>query len=102
MQDQEKAHLEVFNDLVSTRRVRPTLFLPLWDAAGFMLGICTYTWNMNFALKNKQSSTLYKLTNIHSGAGSAILGKEAAMACTVAVEEAVVDHYNRLDRRVFT
>ena len=29
------------------------------------------------------------------GASTAVLGKEAAMACTVAVEEAVVEHYNR-------
>ena len=28
------------------------------------------------------------------GAGSALLGKEAAMACTVAVEDAVSEHYN--------
>ena len=33
-----------------------------------------------------------------SGAGSAVLGREAAMACTVAVEETVVDHYNRSDQ----
>ena len=28
-------------------------------------------------------------------AGTALLGKEAAMACTVAVEEVIGDHYNR-------
>ena len=33
--------------------------------------------------------------NLNAGAGSALLGKEAAMACTVAVEEAIVEHYNR-------
>ncbi|CAI8024795.1 5-demethoxyubiquinone hydroxylase, mitochondrial (Fragment) [Geodia barretti] len=65
MQAQERTHLELFDNLMSRRRVRPTLFLPLWDVAGFILG-----------------------------AGSAALGKEAAMACTVAVEEAVVEHYN--------
>ena len=32
---------------------------------------------------------------LNTGAGSALLGKEAAMACTVAVEEAIVEHYNR-------
>lgn len=33
--------------------------------------------------------------NLTAGASSALLGKEAAMACTVAVEEAIVEHYNR-------
>ena len=33
------------------------------------------------------------------GAGSAMMGKEAAMACTAAVEEAVEEHYNRSDLR---
>ena len=32
---------------------------------------------------------------LHAGAGTAMLGKEAAMACTVAVEEVIVEHYNR-------
>ena len=30
-----------------------------------------------------------------SGAGTAFLGKEAAMACTVAVEEVIGEHYNK-------
>ncbi|KFW84294.1 Ubiquinone biosynthesis protein COQ7, partial [Phalacrocorax carbo] len=29
-----------------------------------------------------------------TGAGSALLGKKGAMACTVAVEESISDHYN--------
>lgn len=29
-----------------------------------------------------------------AGAGSALLGKEGAMACTVAVEESIAQHYN--------
>ena len=32
---------------------------------------------------------------LHAGAGTALLGEEAAMACTVAVEEVIVEHYNR-------
>lgn len=28
------------------------------------------------------------------GAGSALLGKKGAMACTVAVEESISEHYN--------
>lgn len=29
------------------------------------------------------------------GAGTALLGKEGAMACTVAVESVIGEHYNR-------
>ncbi|TRY81628.1 hypothetical protein DNTS_014477 [Danionella cerebrum] len=65
MWDQEKIHLEKFNEILGEHRVRPTLMLPLWDIAGFALGAC-----------------------------SALLGKEGAMACTVAVEESISEHYN--------
>ena len=57
MWDQEKHHLATFNSLIPEKRSRPTLLLPLWSVAGYALG-----------------------------AGTALLGKEAAMACTVAVE----------------
>lgn len=30
----------------------------------------------------------------HPGAGTALLGKNGAMACTVAVEETISNHYN--------
>ena len=30
-----------------------------------------------------------------AGVGTALLGKEAAMACTVAVEEVIGEHYNK-------
>ncbi len=66
MWDQEKEHLKEFEKLIPKYRVRPTLLLPLWDIAGFALG-----------------------------AGTALLGKEAAMACTVAVEDVISEHYNR-------
>uniref|UniRef100_A0A9J8D178 5-demethoxyubiquinone hydroxylase, mitochondrial n=2 Tax=Cyprinus carpio carpio TaxID=630221 RepID=A0A9J8D178_CYPCA len=65
MWDQEKQHLRKFNEILAENRVRPTLLLPLWNIAGFALG-----------------------------AGSALLGKEGAMACTVAVEESISEHYN--------
>ncbi|XP_051241521.1 5-demethoxyubiquinone hydroxylase, mitochondrial [Dicentrarchus labrax] len=65
MWDQEKKHLEKFNEILSENRVRPTALLPLWNIAGFVLG-----------------------------ASSALLGKEGAMACTVAVEESISEHYN--------
>ncbi|CAH2050900.1 unnamed protein product, partial [Iphiclides podalirius] len=65
MWDQEKKHREKFEQLICKYRVRPTVMTPLWNLAGFALG-----------------------------AGTALLGKEAAMACTVAVETVIVDHYN--------
>jgi ubiquinone biosynthesis monooxygenase Coq7 len=64
MQAQEQHHLDTFADLIATRRVRPTALLPFWHVAGFMLGAAT-----------------------------AALGSRAAMACTVAVEEAIDAHY---------
>jgi 3-demethoxyubiquinol 3-hydroxylase len=64
MQAQERQHLDRFVDLISQRRVRPTALLPLWHVAGFALGAAT-----------------------------AVLGERAAMACTVAVEEAIDAHY---------
>ncbi len=64
MLDQEKAHLKRFDEMVADRRVRPTALLPLWHMAGFALG-----------------------------AGTALLGEKAAMACTVAVEETIDEHY---------
>ncbi|MBX9699727.1 MAG: demethoxyubiquinone hydroxylase family protein [Acetobacteraceae bacterium] len=64
MQAQEEAHLATFSKLIAERRVRPTALLPLWHLAGFALG-----------------------------AGTALLGARAAMACTVAVEEAIDEHY---------
>ena len=64
MLDQEKVHLKTFSGLISQRRVRPTALLPLWNLAGFALGAAT-----------------------------AMLGEKAAMACTVAVEEAIDEHY---------
>mmetsp|Transcript_16566 Transcript_16566/g.27386 ORF Transcript_16566/g.27386 Transcript_16566/m.27386 type:complete len:258 (-) Transcript_16566:266-1039(-) len=65
MKKHEERHLEVFNKAIRDYRVRPTALLPFWHIGGFLLG-----------------------------AGSALLGKEAAMACTVAVEEVVSEHYN--------
>jgi ubiquinone biosynthesis monooxygenase Coq7 len=64
MQAQERQHLDRFVDLIYQRRVRPTALLPLWHVAGFALGAAT-----------------------------AALGERAAMACTVAVEEAIDAHY---------
>ena len=64
MKDQEQVHLDTFARLISERRVRPTALLPFWYVAGFALGFAT-----------------------------AALGSRAAMACTVAVEEVIDEHY---------
>ncbi len=64
MADQEQQHLDTFEQLIIKRRVRPTLLSPLWHVAGFALGAAT-----------------------------AALGERAAMACTVAVEEVIDEHY---------
>ncbi len=64
MRAQEARHLAVFDDLITRRRVRPTLLHPLWHVAGYALGV-----------------------------GTALLGPDAAMACTVAVETEIDRHY---------
>ncbi len=64
MRAQEARHLAVFDDLLTRRRVRPTLLHPLWHIAGYALGV-----------------------------GTALLGPKAAMACTVAVETEIDRHY---------
>jgi len=64
MQAQEQVHLDTFSRLIAERRVRPPAMLPLWHVAGFALGAAT-----------------------------ALLGHRGAMACTVAVEEAIDEHY---------
>jgi 3-demethoxyubiquinol 3-hydroxylase len=64
MKEQEDVHLERFNKLVLEYNARPTVITPLWHAAGFALG-----------------------------AGTALLGTKAAMACTEAVEEVIDKHY---------
>jgi len=64
MADQEQEHIEKFNELLLEKRVRPTVLLPLWSVAGFALG-----------------------------AGTALMGEKAAMACTVAVEKVIGEHY---------
>ncbi len=68
---QERQHLERFEKLVVERRVRPTALGPVWHVAGFALG-----------------------------AASALLGERAAMACTVAVEEVIDEHYRQQAERL--
>ena len=64
MMEQEVEHLETFEDLLNERGVRPSLLDPLWGVAGYALGFVT-----------------------------AKMGPKAAMACTIAVEEVIGEHY---------
>ncbi len=64
MMEQEVEHLETFDKLLNEYQVRPSLLDPVWGAAGFALGAVT-----------------------------AAMGPKAAMACTIAVEEVIGEHY---------
>lgn len=66
MWDQEVHHHDTFNRLQTKHRVRPSLLTPMWKVGAFGIG-----------------------------AGTAFIGKEAAMACTVAVETVIGGHYNQ-------
>ena len=64
MEEGEYKHQAAFDDLLLSRGVRPTLLAPIWNAAGFAVG-----------------------------AGTALMGEKAAMACTSAVEAVIEGHY---------
>ena len=65
MYDQEAGHFKTFNAMLAKHRVRPTAMYPIWQMAATALG-----W------------------------GTAMMGREAAMACTEAVETEIGGHYN--------
>ncbi len=65
MQAQERKHLETFDKMLTERHIRPTILHPLWHIAGFALGYVTGK-----------------------------MGEKAAMACTVAIEEVIDEHYH--------
>lgn len=65
MWDQEKKHLAVMDKLQVQHNVRPTVLSEVAKVAGFSLGAVT-----------------------------AFMGKEAAMACTEAVETVIGEHYD--------
>jgi len=71
MAEQEDEHLDRFNRLIVERQVRPTVFGPIWHVGGWLMG-----------------------------AGTALLGTRAAMACTAAVEEVIDGHYGRQAERL--
>ena len=64
MADQEQEHIQKFEELIVKNRIRPTALIPVWNVAGYALGVST-----------------------------ALLGEKAAMACTVAVETVIGNHY---------
>ena len=64
MAEQEAEHREKFDALLARRGIRPTALQPVWSAAGFALGAAT-----------------------------ALIGPEAAMACTAAIETEIDRHY---------
>ena len=66
MQEQEQHHLDTFEALINQHETRPSLLSPFWNGAGFMLGAIT-----------------------------AAMGPKAAMACTIAVEEVIGEHYRQ-------
>lgn len=66
MAEQEAGHRAKLDALMTRRGVRPTALQPIWNVAGFALGAAT-----------------------------ALIGPEAAMACTAAVEEEIDRHYSR-------
>ncbi|WP_068070596.1 demethoxyubiquinone hydroxylase family protein [Novosphingobium lentum] len=66
MAAQEADHRKRFDALLAKRGVRPTALQPVWSAAGFALGAAT-----------------------------ALIGPEAAMACTAAIETEIERHYTQ-------
>ncbi len=66
MEAGEAEHLRVFDRLLAERGVAPTVMAPLWRVAGYGLGALT-----------------------------ALMGEQAAHACTEAVEEVIEQHYAR-------
>lgn len=61
---QEERHRKHFDAMIARRGVRPTLLQPFWNIAGYGLGMAT-----------------------------ALIGPEAAMACTAAIETEIDNHY---------
>lgn len=66
MAEQEEAHLKTFEKLMIENRIRPSLLHPFWHISGYALGYIT-----------------------------AKMGPRAAMACTVAIEEVIDEHYQK-------
>ncbi|KAI5301808.1 hypothetical protein KEM56_001338 [Ascosphaera pollenicola] len=65
MYKQEQGHFDLFSKMIVDHYVRPTAMYPIWEIAASFLG-----WS------------------------TAVMGREAAMACTEAVETEIGGHYN--------
>ena len=63
--EEEYEHYDYFDKLMVKKRARPTFMSPIWHNGGYLLGIFT-----------------------------SILGEKYVHACTEAVEEVIVEHYN--------
>lgn len=66
MADQEENHLKAFTQLMIENKIKPTLFQPIWHILSYGIGVTT-----------------------------SLISKKAAHACTIAVEEVIVDHYQQ-------
>ncbi|KAL2868642.1 demethoxyubiquinone hydroxylase family protein [Aspergillus lucknowensis] len=73
MYNQEEGHFKTFNQMIAKHRVRPTAMYPVWEAAATFLG-----WS------------------------TGVMGREAAMACTEAVETEIGSHYNEQVREILS
>lgn len=73
MQDEEQKHLDAFDKLLIERNVRPTAMTPIWNVAGYGLGVVT-----------------------------ALMGEKAAHACTEAVETVIEQHYDSQSKEIAT
>ena len=62
---EEFEHYDYFNKVMLKKRTRPTVLSPIWHHGGYFLGAVT-----------------------------SLLGEKYVHACTEAVEEVIVDHYN--------
>ena len=62
--EEEYEHYEYFNEAMIKKRTRPTLMSPLWHHGGYLLGVIT-----------------------------SFMGEKYVNACTEAVEEVIVEHY---------
>ncbi len=63
--DEEYIHYKYFNDVMVKKRSRPTIMSPIWNHGGYLLGAVT-----------------------------SLMGEKYVHACTQAVEEVIVEHYN--------
>ena len=66
MAQEEKEHLDYFNNLAKQKNIKPSKLAPLFDIGAFAMGV-----------------------------GTALMGPKAAYVCTEAVEEIIEQHYNK-------